>query len=526
MFSFFHSLSRKHLLLLVPASAAVAVWGADKLFSPSQDAASPQPKVAESIASLVPYTYASTLDQGSINTASAIALANALENHGHSANSPLLDKQTLIAAVTAVRIHSGSKASPSPHARNSKNSDADFDQPRYDAGSDAHPQLADEVQATDNTPSDWRVYTVQSGDSFTGIVSDNLGLGYSDVMHLLQSAPDKTSRQRLVNIRKGSTIAYRKNSDGDILALRVMDDPMHGIELTRDSKAFDFHYENIKGHVTKTQRLYTGVVADSFNASAQASGLSSSDVVTISQLLSKKFNLHAKASKGDRFQVLMEIDMVRGAPVSTHPLAIRYQGKGIDTTLVRYHDDFYTSDGNSLSPAFARYPFKGHYPITSPFNLHRHHPVTGRISPHLGTDFGMPSGTAVLAPAAGRVTQVDYNIYAGKSVVIDHGNNLKTRYLHLSHPQVHVGEQIHKGQQIALSGSTGRVTGPHLHYEIMVDNHPVNPMRIKLPQGGKLKGAQLATFKRTVNPLLARLSPKSGANYAHQSAQQPTDGNG
>jgi murein DD-endopeptidase MepM/ murein hydrolase activator NlpD len=106
----------------------------------------------------------------------------------------------------------------------------------------------------------------------------------------------------------------------------------------------------------------------------------------------------------------------------------------------------------------------------------RHNPFTGRgWEYHEGQDIDAPFGTSVLAAAGGKVTIAQYQRGYGKVVYLDHGNGLSTRYGHLSEIEVSVGQSVTRGATLGKVGSTGRSTGPHLHYEVRVNNHPVNP---------------------------------------------------
>lgn len=132
--------------------------------------------------------------------------------------------------------------------------------------------------------------------------------------------------------------------------------------------------------------------------------------------------------------------------------------------------------------------------MSSRFNPVRKHPVTGRVSPHNGADFATPIGTKVVAPGDGVVTMVTDHKFAGKYIVIEHGNKFRTRYLHLSKSLVRKGDRVSRGQVIALSGNTGRSTGPHLHYEFHVNGRPVDPMKVPLPTSTQLNSAELSEF--------------------------------
>lgn len=119
--------------------------------------------------------------------------------------------------------------------------------------------------------------------------------------------------------------------------------------------------------------------------------------------------------------------------------------------------------------------------ITSHFNPRRVHPITRRVSPHKGVDYGLPIGTPIIAPSDGVVEHVAFQAGgAGRYIKLKHGH-ISTVYMHLSRTLVKPGQTVKKGQRIALSGNTGASTGPHLHYEFHINGRPVNPMTVKLP---------------------------------------------
>lgn len=121
------------------------------------------------------------------------------------------------------------------------------------------------------------------------------------------------------------------------------------------------------------------------------------------------------------------------------------------------------------------YPFDGNYPVTSPFGG-RTDPVKGTNEYHTGVDFGVPLGTEIKAAADGVVVQAGTNGGYGNSISIDHGGGMETLYGHLSKVLVSVGQKVKQGDIIGLSGSTGKSTGPHLHFEVRKNGQPVNPM--------------------------------------------------
>lgn len=118
--------------------------------------------------------------------------------------------------------------------------------------------------------------------------------------------------------------------------------------------------------------------------------------------------------------------------------------------------------------------------------MHRLNPITKRITTHNGVDFALPVGTEVISVADGKIITVGNNKNSGNYIIIKHNNYYITKYMHLNKILIKKWEKIKQGDVIALSGNTGRSTGPHLHYEIWIKNHPTDPMKINLPYVKKL----------------------------------------
>ncbi|MGD1067621.1 MAG: M23 family metallopeptidase, partial [Vulcanimicrobiaceae bacterium] len=125
------------------------------------------------------------------------------------------------------------------------------------------------------------------------------------------------------------------------------------------------------------------------------------------------------------------------------------------------------------APGELMWPVSG--PITSPFG-YRMHPVYHRMILHAGIDIGVPTGTTVAAAAEGRVIVAGYEGDCGNMVAIDHHGGLSTMYCHMSQIFVSVGQDVQRGQAIGAAGATGDATGPHVHFQVMQDGHPVDPM--------------------------------------------------
>ena len=553
MLRILHSLPRTHKLLLLPVATMVTVLGAQKLITTYDDLNQPQTPL-ESVLVPLPSDSAPgvpSLRQERAPVAEAIDRASraldATREHiplSELAATEIVDLDVITSAEASmaseaeprdaqsqVALHEGALDDGALHMAivlgtitsgmlNVDNSVEIADATSYeDYGVELYEDdvsfLELELAAEEPFVPEWQTHIVEPGETFAVLAQNELGLGYSEVLALLDDLPDP---RMLTHWRAGHSFDYQLDETGRLLALRMMKNTREGVLLERDSDQYAITAIERQGE--PVQRLYAGSVTGSFARSAQATGLSSSSVTELTRILQKKLDFRRDSRRGDQFQVLVESDMIDGETLDSRVLAVKYDGERMDLTVVRNttDDNFYTPEGSSLDPAFARHPFEGNYRLSSNFNPRRLHPVTGRVSPHNGTDFAMPIGTPITAPANGRVERVGNHHAAGRYIVVRHDNGYRTRYLHLSQPLVSQGERVTMGDRIALSGNTGRSTGPHLHYEVIVNNTPVNAMTVELPENTSLSGDTLIAFQRQAEPMLAALeSGETGtisvANY-------------
>ena len=171
--------------------------------------------------------------------------------------------------------------------------------------------------------------------------------------------------------------------------------------------------------------------------------------------------------------------------------------------------DYYDKNGDSAKKFLMRKPVKGAR-FTSSFGM-RNHPLLKRRKMHTGIDWAAPRGTPILAAGSGTVEAVGRKGGYGNYVRLRHANGFKTAYAHMARfaPGMRPGVTVTQGQIIGFVGSTGRSSGPHLHYEVLVNSRHVNPMKIHVPRGRKLTERELAEFKkeRTRIDELLRRSP-------------------
>lgn len=334
-------------------------------------------------------------------------------------------------------------------------------------------------------------YKVKSGDSLSQIF-DQLGFPYSDMMSVME-----TDLNFLVldTLRPGDRLRFWQNeATGTLSKLEVSRNVAEKAVYARlDDGSYEFKDISIPGEWESAAMV--GSINGSFSASANKLGLNPREIDQVVTLLKDKISFTRDLRAGDRFEVVKNSQFVDGTPTGNSEIqAIKIFNRGaMFSAYLHTNGQYYDAKGDSLQRAFMRYPVKNHR-ITSGFNPNRRHPVTGRVSPHNGTDFGVRTGTNVYTTGDGVVAMVRNHPYAGKYIVIDHGGPYKTRYLHLSKILVKKGQKVTRGTRIGLSGATGRVTGPHLHYELISRGRPVNAMRANIPMADSVPKNELKQF--------------------------------
>ena len=339
-------------------------------------------------------------------------------------------------------------------------------------------------------------YVITKGDTLSTIFS-KFNLDLTTMYQILEADVNILALDTLM---PGNELRFWINPTTQQLdKLELYFNPAEQVYFTRvDDNHFEYKQIRLKGDWI--EQPIGGAIKGSFSSSAIRAGATSSEVYNIVHLLKNQINFSRDLHIGDSFQILRRSQFVEGKPTGDSEIAaVRIYREGKPIAIYLYTDGvYYTSDGGNLQKAFNRYPMHGHYRISSPFNPHRHHPVTGRIAPHNGVDFAMPTGTPVYSTGDGVVTLVINHRYAGKYVVIKHSSKYTTRYLHLSKFKVHKGQHVKRGQLIGLSGATGRVTGPHLHFEFKVNGVPQNPLTVKIPMAKKIAGSDRSKFNNII----------------------------
>ncbi|MDP5293504.1 murein DD-endopeptidase MepM [Oceanimonas sp. CHS3-5] len=358
--------------------------------------------------------------------------------------------------------------------------------PNDDIGAAEPVDALDEIAASEP---EWQEYVVQNGDTLSTIFN-GLGLPLATMYKLL----DADENRVLDGLRPGQTLHLMIDENNLLQEFKIQRDIMHTRIFSRSGEGYESRLKTEESHWES--RNLRGTINGSFYLSARSAGLSAGQIQKIANLFQWQLNFARDLRQGDSFRVVVKREFVEGQSTGKAELqAVEIVNHGRTYQAFRHEDgNFYDDEGNSMERGFVRIPLKHHARISSNFNLHRKHPVTGRIRPHKGTDFAVPTGTAVLAPGDGVVVKAVRHRLAGNYLVIRHGRKYTTRFLHLSKFLVKPGDKVRRGDRIALSGNTGRSTGPHLHYEFLVNNRPVDPMQVKLPMAEGLTGSARKQF--------------------------------
>ena len=216
--------------------------------------------------------------------------------------------------------------------------------------------------------------------------------------------------------------------------------------------------------------------------------------------------------RNDSFEILYEEEFIKYDKSNKNLGKILYASlelKSIGSLkLYRFESDnrkieYFDENGKSAKKLLMKTPIDGAR-LSSGFGM-RKHPIRGYMKKHKGVDFAAPKGTPIYAAGDGVVEMKQRYKGYGKYILIRHANNFKTAYGHMSKFNKTPGGRVKQGKIIGYVGSTGNSTGPHLHYEVLKNNIRINPQKLKLPSGRKLKGDELQRFIETKNTIYRKM---------------------
>ncbi|MDP5293710.1 peptidoglycan DD-metalloendopeptidase family protein [Oceanimonas sp. CHS3-5] len=317
----------------------------------------------------------------------------------------------------------------------------------------------------------------------------------------------------LQTLHPGDQLTFRFSPQGDFTALLYPLDAARTLEIRKGETGLESRINSAE--LENRTRFAQAQVTSNFWNAGRAAGLNANQIMNLAGMFAWDLDFALDIRAGDHFTVLFEETYKDGFRVGTGDiLAAEFVNQGRVYQAIRHDDgNYYSPDGRAMRKSFLRAPVNFSH-ISSNFNPRRLHPVTGKVRPHRGIDYAARTGTPVMAAGSGVVTESGYNRFNGNYVFIRHDSKYLTKYLHLHKRMVKKGQRVKQEQQIGTLGATGRVTGPHLHYEFLVNGVHKDPKTVKLPQAAKLPATELARFKPRAKQLLAQLTQISGVMLA------------
>ncbi len=347
-----------------------------------------------------------------------------------------------------------------------------------------------ETKQSSGTKIEWKKFKIKSGESLA-IIFNRVGISPATLHHFINT--DKYTKA-LASLKVGDEIHLGFDNHGEFVQLAQPKDSNSTLLVTRlVGDKFETKIESKQ--IETLVNFASATIRSSFWNAGVSTGLTPNQIMELAGLFGWDIDFALDIRKGDHFAVLFEEQVVEGEVIGRGKiLAATFTNQGETFTAIRSKSGrYYDQNGRVLRKAFLRSPVNFRY-VSSNFNPNRLHPVTGKVKAHNGTDYVAPVGTPIWAAGDGIVLSSAYNQFNGHYVFIKHSSKYVTKYLHLSKRSVKKGQRVRQGQTIGTLGSTGRVTGPHLHYEFLVNGVHKNPRTVKLPQAEALKGKEKDNF--------------------------------
>jgi len=313
-----------------------------------------------------------------------------------------------------------------------------------------------------------------------------------------------SSAKRLRSIYPGQKLTITTNNDGQFVELIY---PYSATESLHINKTADGYTTNTLKNKIEVRETFTRaeITSNFWNAGVKGK-MPAKQIMNLATIFGWDIDFALDIRAGDSFAVIYEEQYIDGDFVSTgNILAAEFINQGDKFQAVRHKDgSYYTPSGRSMRKAFLRAPVNFKY-ISSSFNRNRRHPVTGRVRAHNGIDYAARTGTPIVSAGDGKVIASAYNRFNGNYVFIKHNANIVTKYLHMNKRSVKQGQRVKQNQKIGTVGATGRVTGPHLHYEFLVNGKHKNPKTVSLPKAESLRGSEKTKFVSEAKGIIEQL---------------------
>jgi murein DD-endopeptidase MepM/ murein hydrolase activator NlpD len=353
-----------------------------------------------------------------------------------------------------------------------------------------------------------KVIEVRPGDTLygvlvnAGVTEDDANNAVGAIAEIFSPRDLRAGQEITLNITTASG-TRESAADAQLMGLSFEPNVTTDVTLTRNDTGL-FVAAAVDKPVVEQNRRAAGIIDSSLFDAAQEAGVPMPVVADLIRTFSFDVDFQRDIQDGDAFEVLYErMENEDGEFVKSGKIlfaSLTLSGKTIPVYYFERDGDgeYFTPNGEAIRKSLLRTPVDGAR-ITSGFGM-RMHPVLGFSKMHKGVDFGAPTGTPIFAAGNGTIVEMGKKGSYGNYVRIRHNGEYQTAYAHMSKfaKGVKKGDKVKQGQVIGYVGATGRVTGPHLHYEILVAGAQVNPGKVKTVASNKLSGKQLKAFQAQV----------------------------
>ena len=341
-------------------------------------------------------------------------------------------------------------------------------------------------------------YLIKAGENLKNVLV-NHSVPRSEVEKIINILSTKTDLKKLKENDQIEFIYDRK--ENEIKELIYPLSKSKRIYLVRDGLKNDFKITEIITNLNKKIVFREGSIKQSLYRSAVSLDIKPNIIVQFANIFGFQVDFQRDIRKNDTFQILYEVlEDESGKYFGTGKIIFANLNlSGQENSFYKFNydnkEDYFDRNGKSVRKALMKTPINGAR-LSSPFGM-RKHPIDGFTKMHKGTDFAAPMGTPIMASGDGVVTRARWCGGGGNCVKIKHNSSYSTVYAHMSKfaTSIKEGVRVKQGQIIGYVGSTGKSTGPHLHYEVIFNGKKINSQTLKLPSGKILKGNQRALFE-------------------------------
>jgi len=341
-------------------------------------------------------------------------------------------------------------------------------------------------------------HKINSGETFDKIL-EKYSIEKKEIIKIKQSLQKKINLNKL-NTKQIIQFSLDKTNN-KITEFIYQISNTEKIYLKRNIQKDVFNEEILIIKLDKKIIYEENIITDSLYRAATKKNIPANTIVEFAGIYGFQVDFQRDIRKEDKFQIMYEIYLNEKKEIveTGDILFANLKLSGKDNSLY-YFDELgseghYDKSGKSVKKALMKTPINGAR-LSSPFGM-RKHPIDGFNKMHRGTDFAAPMGTPIMASGDGVITKAGWCGGGGNCIKIKHNSTYQTVYAHMSKfaRGMKSGVRVKQGQTIGYVGSTGKSTGPHLHYEVIVNGKKVNSQKLKLPSGKILKGKERKHFE-------------------------------